>query len=354
MASQSPAGGAPGGGGAQAPPSGPPYLLPVAQLGGTPTKAVDVPICAVLVAIFVAGAALNMTIFRRNRGRGHKFIPSAAVFGFCMARINAAALRIASACHPTNVSLAIAAAIFFNAGVLILFIINLIFLQRFVRAYHPRLGWGRPLTFAFRFLYFCVFACLVMVITSVVYGFYTLDQAVQAKLTDIRRTAAVYMAILAFIPLPGTILCVLAARGRPPVDPFGAGSVRTKIALVLFTTSLLSLGAGFRCALGFMPRPLTNPGWFNHKACYYCLNYLVEVIVVFTYALSRFDRRFWVPNGSSKPGHYSSGGPAADAQKQEGEITPEEERIPTADEERQREKSWERHLKSELQVKEAV
>lgn len=341
----------------QAPPSGPPYLLPVAQLGGTATTTLDVPICAVLIAIFVTGAALNMTIFRRNLGRGHKFIPSALTFGFCMVRINAAAMRIALACHPTNVSLAIAAGVFFNAGVLIFFIINLIFLQRLVRAYHPRLGWGRPLTFFFRSLYFGVFACLAMVITAVVYGFYTLDQGVQLKLRDIRRTAAVFMAILAFIPLPGTILCVLAAPQGGAADPFGTGSMRTKVALVIFTSSLLALGAGFRCAVGFMPRSLADPGWFNHKACYYVLNYVIEIVIVFTYALSRFDRRFWIPNGSCKPGDYSSAAPGPDPWKpavEDAETSPEEERIPTADEERQREQSWEKHLRSELRQKEAV
>lgn len=352
MASQSPAGGQQGG--AQAPPSGPPYPIQAAQLGGTPTVDVDVPICAVLLAIFVGAAALNMTIFQVNRKRGHKFVLSALVFGFCMARINATVLRIALACHPSNVRLSIAASIFFNAGVLIFFVVNLIFLQRLVRAYHPHIGWSGPLSWVFKFLYFGVFACLAMVITSVVYSFYTLDQDVQPKLRDIRRVAAVYMAILAFIPLPGTILCVLAPR-RGPIESFGTGSMRTKIILVLFTTTLLSLGAGFRAGVGFMMRPPTDPGWFNHKASYYCFNYLVEIIVVYTYALSRFDRRFWVPDGSSKAGDYSTASSGAELQKAgEDETKLCKERIPTSDEERRQEAAWEQSLRTELRQKEAV
>jgi hypothetical protein len=286
-----------------------------------------------------------MAIFQINRRRGHKFILSAVLFGFCMARINAAALRIAQANHPDNVRLSIAASIFFNAGVLIFFIINLIFLQRLVRAHHPHVGWSKGLGWGFRFLYFGVFACFAMVITAVVYGFYTLDQDTQVKLRDIRRTASVYTAILAFIPVPGTILCVLAPR-RGPVENFGTGSMRTKVILVLFTASLLSLGAGFRAAVGFMPRPPSNPGWFNHKASYYCFNYVVEVIVVYTYALSRFDRRFWVPNGSSKPGDYSR---LPNFRPKVGEaLELLEEQIPTSDEERRKESTWEGNLRAEL------
>ncbi|KFH47762.1 hypothetical protein ACRE_013200 [Hapsidospora chrysogenum ATCC 11550] len=348
MSSSPPAGqgGSPGAPGhMQAPPSGPPYLIPAAQLGGVPTITLDIPILAILLAIFVAAAALNMTIFQINRRQGHKFVLSAVLFGFCMARINAAALRIAQANHPHNVRLTIAASIFFNAGVLIFFIVNLIFLQRLVRAHHPHVGWSKGLGWGFRFLYFSVFACLAMVITAVVYGFYTLDQDTQVKLRDIRRTASVYMAILAFIPVPGTILCVLAPR-RGPVEDFGTGSMRTKVILLLFTASLLSLGAGFRAAVGFMPRPPSNPGWFNHKASYYCFNYVVEIIVVYTYALSRFDRRFWVPNGSSKPGDYSR---RPDSKPKVSEVLElGEDQIPTSEEERRKELTWEQDLRAEL------
>jgi hypothetical protein len=48
-----------------------------------------------------------------------------------------------------------------------------------------------------------------------------------------------------------------------------------------------------------------RPAWFHGKACYYCFNFVVEVMVVYIYTLSRFDTRFHVPDGSSAPGHYS-------------------------------------------------
>ncbi|UPK92032.1 hypothetical protein LCI18_002967 [Fusarium solani-melongenae] len=136
-----------------------------------------------------------------------------------MARIMANGLRIAWAFHNANARLVIATSIFAKAGMLFLFVVNLILLQRVVRAYHPQIGWGKVFGWIFRLLYSSIAVSLIMVIVSV------------------------------------------------------------------------------------------NSGRFNSKAAYYCFNYVIELVVVFTYALSRFDRRCYIPNGSSGPGDYSKGGP---------------------------------------------
>lgn len=134
-----------------------------------------------------------MAIFQINRNRDHKFIFSVLLFGFCMARITTLSLRIAWASLPGNTKLAIAANIFVQAGVLLLFIVNLIFAQRIVRSYHPRLGWSRGLSWAFRFLYFCVVAMLVMVITAAVDSFYTLDISTRLKDRDVLLVAGTFL-----------------------------------------------------------------------------------------------------------------------------------------------------------------
>jgi hypothetical protein len=294
-----------------------------------------------------------MTIFQRNRRRGHKFVLSALLFGFSMARISANVLRLAWATHPENVRLAIAAGIFASAGVLLLFVVNLIFLQRLLRAHHPAFGWARPLSLAFKFLYVCVVACLIMVIVSTVYGFYTLDQDVQLILRKVRLVAVVYLALLAFLPIPATLLCI-AITPRGDIDHFGTGSMRTKVILLLFTSTLLAFGASWRAASAFIVRPATNPGWWNHKAAFYCLNYVIELIVVFTYALARFDLRFHIPNGSHAPGHYTSGVPGAEKSIQGSLQTPGDEETlqgdvpPTAEQEQERKKVWENNLQGEL------
>ncbi|KAJ6444441.1 family c-likeg-protein-coupled receptor protein [Purpureocillium lavendulum] len=331
---------------------GPPYPPQGAGLGGQPTKGVDVPISSVLLFLFILSAALNMTIFQINRRRGHKFVLSAVVFGFSMARISANVMRIVWACYPHNVSVAIAANILTNAGVLLLFIVNLIFAQRLLRAYHPHLGWSQPLRFGFRGLYGAVVACLIMVITAGVYSFYTLDMSKLTKIRDVQLFAVTFLATLAFLPIPIVVLALLLPR-KEPMDPFGTGSMRTKVILVLFTSTLLALGAGFRAGVAYIKRPADNPAWFHHKAAYYCFNYTIELIVVFSYALSRFDRRFWVPNGSSKPGDYSRGGSAggaAGSEDKDAVVADEGFRASNEEQRRhQQERDWESRAHNEME-----
>lgn len=282
------------------------------MLGGLPTPTVDDPISGVLIALFLAGAATHMIIFQLNRRRSHKFIFSLLLFAFCMARVVALTLRIAWASRPTNVRLAIAANIFTAAGVLLLFIVNLIFAQRIVRGYHPTVGWHRGVTIGFRVLYGVIASLLIMVITATIVSFYTLDQARRRSCRNVQLFAGTFLAVLAFAPVPIVVVAGLVPRrdGRR-VEKFGTGSWRAKVRLLLFTSLLLTLGAGFRIGVTFDVRPITAPAWFHHRACYYIFNYVMELIVVFTYAAARFDRRFHVPDGAKGPGDYAAGQPSA-------------------------------------------
>src|ERR1700685_324481 len=110
--------------------SGGPYPSTTAGLGGIPAKATDVPVCAVFILLYLSLAVTNGTIFRANLRKHHKFILSILLTGFCMARVATLVLRISWANRPHNVRLAIAAQIFVNAGVLIIYIVNLILAQR--------------------------------------------------------------------------------------------------------------------------------------------------------------------------------------------------------------------------------
>lgn len=85
--------------------------------------------------------------------------------------------------------------------------------------------------------------------------------------------------------------------------------MRTKVVPLLFTLVLLSRGACFHADGAFIQRPTENPGWFNSKAVYSCFNYVIELAVVFTCAMSCFDRRFHISDGSNGSGDYSNGRP---------------------------------------------
>ncbi|CAG8903353.1 unnamed protein product [Penicillium egyptiacum] len=283
---------------------GGPYMPRTAAIGGRPTVPLDVPICAVFLALFITGAACHMTLFRRNRARGHKFIPSAATFGFCMSRIIANIMRIAWACHPTNVRIAIAANIFVAAGVLLLFILNLLYAQRMFRAVYPVLGWSRPVSWAFKAMYALVVVTIIMVITCVIQSSYTLNSNTLRIDRDIQLYGQTYFSIISFLPLP-LVLLVLLSPNRKRIQEVGSGSWVVKVFIVGLASCLLCLGASFRAGTSWMsPRPVTDPAWYHSKACFYIFNFTIDFLVVAIFFVGRVDQRFWVPNGSSKVRHY--------------------------------------------------
>ncbi|KAI8957181.1 hypothetical protein F5Y11DRAFT_103033 [Daldinia sp. FL1419] len=291
--------------GEQQRPPGPPYAPTAASVGGVPSIIPDIPICAVFITIYIAFAATNMTIFQMNNRGSHKFIPSVALFGFCMARIVTLTLRIVWANRQTNVRLAMAANIFVNAGILIVYILNLIFAQRILRAKQPHIGWHPALRIAYKVFYASIVCALIMVITSVVLSMYSLDQYTVQACRDVQLTAATYLLIITTLPVFLTAVAYLLPRS-PKEESFGDGKMNTKAALVLVTACLCMLNQGFKSGTAWSPRrPLDHPAWYHGKAPFYVFDFATEVLILCVLTLNRIDKRFYVPNGSSKIGHYS-------------------------------------------------
>jgi hypothetical protein len=215
------------------------------------------------------------------------------LFMFSVVRIVALVLRIAWASNSTNISLAIAANVFTAAGVVIIFIVNLIVTRRVLGDY-ARFGGHRALDLGLRFLLFSIVACLIMVITSTVYSFFTLDAHTRQQCRDIQLVASTYLTFLAFIPVPAVVLAWLF-RGPAVGDTRAKRRFNAKAQLLLVTSVLLTLGAGFRCGTTFDARPLGQVMWFHHKAAYYCFNFGIEIIVLYIFVLARFDSRFRLP-----------------------------------------------------------
>lgn len=300
---------------------GGPYPPRIASLGGRPTKDLDIPICSVFLFLFLAAGIAHMTLFQRNNRRGHKFIPSAVTFGFCMSRLVANILRIAWACHPDSVRLAIAAQIFVAAGILLLFILNLLFAQRMLRAAFPAFGWSVQLSWAFKVLYVLIIPTIAMVITVVVQSLYTLNENTHRIDRDVELAGVTYFAVISFLPIPIVILVLLFSRGRQ-VESFGSGSWYAKGFTVLLAGVLLCLGASFRAGTLWMPvRPITHPAWYQSKACFYVFDFGLDWLVVMVFLLARVDQRFWVPDGSSKVHHYH--GPSVQSEPKDGEVLAE-------------------------------
>jgi len=284
-----------------------PYPPTNAGLGGSPTTGLDDPITSIFLVLFLIGAITHMTIFQVNKRRGHKFIMSGMTFGFCMARITTCTMRLVWSTHVTDLSIAIAAQIFVSAGVLLLFIINLIFAQRILRASHPHWAWAKWLSLGFKLYYASIVVMLIALITGTVQSFYTLSHNTRRIDRDIQLVGATYFTVAAFLPIPMILLRVLLPNKVEHVDKFGEGRFRTKIRVLLFSSAILTLGAAFRAGTAYVPRPRSDPAWYHSKACFYIFNFTIEIIVVALFAVIRVDRRFHIPDGVHGPGAYSAG-----------------------------------------------
>jgi len=222
-----------------------------------------------------------------------------------MARITTCVLRIASISLPKNIRLTIAASIFVAAGVLLIFIINLLWAQRLLRAYHPTTGWHRATSMVFISLYVLIGLTLAVVITSVVQNFYTLRPRTKFIDRALQLYGQTLFAVVSSLPIVIVLFTLATSKGRRP-EKFGAGKMSYKIATLLTGSALLSLGAWYRCGTSWktpVPRSEPLPAYFS-KACFYVFNFVVEILVVYMYAILRVDLRFHVPNGAKGPGSY--------------------------------------------------
>lgn len=222
-----------------------------------------------------------------------------------MSRIVTCSLRLATLIHPHNIRLAIAAQIFTAAGVLLIFVINLLWTQRVVRSLHPQFGWHRIPSTALKLLWPVLALTLVITIVSVVQSLYTLRPRTLHIDRALQLYGTTFLAIVSFLPLPILALCFAFPRTQR-ADAFGKGSLRTKIAVLVTGTVLVCFGATYRAGTMWMaPVSMRQPlPAYYHKAAFYLVNFGVEIVVVALYAGARVDRRFWVPDGAKGPGSY--------------------------------------------------
>ncbi|KAI9051645.1 hypothetical protein LZ554_004687 [Drepanopeziza brunnea f. sp. 'monogermtubi'] len=290
-------------GASQSMPQSKPYAPQVAGLGLIPTKSLDDPITSVFLALFLVGAIAHLVILRVNLRRGKKFLMSGLLFGFCMARIVTCTMRLVWTSNITDVSIAIAAQIFVAAGVILLFMINLIFTQRVLRASHPDWAWTKAFSLTFKLYYVSIVLMLIALIFCTVQSFYTLDSNIRRIDRDVQLVGSTYFAATAFLPLP--LLALSFLLPGPGVEKFGEGRFRTKIYILLFSSFILAFGAAFRAGIAYVPRPRNDPAWYHSKACFYVFNFTIEIMVVALFAVIRVDKRFHVPDGSRGPGDYA-------------------------------------------------
>jgi hypothetical protein len=224
-----------------------------------------------------------------------------------MSRIVTCSLRISSVVYPHNIRLAIATQIFTVAGVLIVFVVNLLWTQRIVRSLHPHIGWHRIPSLVLKLLWPTIALTLIALITVTVQSFYTLRPRTHFIDRAIQLYGVTFLAVISFLPLPILALAFAVPRTQRH-DKFGAGRLRVKVAVLVTGAMLVCFGASYRAGTTWRaPVPLTEPmpGYF-HKAAFYIVDFGVEILTVGLYALMRVDLRFHVPDGARGPGAYSS------------------------------------------------
>ncbi|KAF2721558.1 hypothetical protein K431DRAFT_246755 [Polychaeton citri CBS 116435] len=303
-------------------PKGPPYPPEYQGLGETPSVLPDVPVNAIFLALFIICGGLNMATLKINNARGKKFGMNGMLFGFCVTRILATTFRIVWANYPRNVQIGMVAMIFVYAGVILLFIANLFFTQRIIRCQHPHFGWLKPVGLVLPILLGIMVATVLSLIISVILEFYSLDPNVRTATRDIQCYGATFYAVVAFLPIPlvsiSTIIRRLpSVRNTKPIDKFGQGSMRAKIAIVLVSSVFLTLGAAYRAGTNLLNpvpifidgdrrRPAPHPYYFS-KAAFYCFNFTIEISVVIFWLIVRIDKRFYTPDGANGPFSYGGG-----------------------------------------------
>ena len=270
-----------------------------------PTTTVDIPITAVFLTLYITFAAANMTILQTNQRRTHKFLISGPIFGFCMARITTCIMRIVWAAYPHNVQIAMSAQILNNAGILIVYIVNLIFAQRVLRGVQPKIGWNRILSNVFKMLYGLIGGVLVLVITATVVTFYTLDVQTKIACADCLKAAIVFLFFVTILPLLLLAVAFFLPRNEKSEEAFGSGIMETK-ALVVFLIACLTITiAGFKLGTTFeTPRPISDSAWYHSKATFYCFGFALEILVLCVIQIARVDRMFHVPDGSGAVKSY--------------------------------------------------
>lgn len=227
------------------------------------------------------------------------------MFGFCMARIVSCVLRIAWTTRIENARLAIAASIFLNLGVMIVYAVVLVLASRILRATQPRIGWNPTLRKAIKISYIGIVVVVVLLLSFIIASVETLNQEVRTASLWIQRASNLYLLLLNCIaPIFLLFSCLLPTD--PEAENFGSCSMRRK-KIILGVASFFSLFiSGFRCGtIWAAPRPASDPAWYDHRALFYIVLLGFEIVVIYLFIFTRFDQKFWVPNGSQGPGDYS-------------------------------------------------
>lgn len=185
-----------------------------------------------------------------------------------------------------------------------LFAVNVVFTQRILRAIHPKFGWDPIVSKFFLALLASVPMIIVWNIISLTISFFTLNPRTLNTSHHLLFFGGSYNLFLCMFPI--FVIGIASSIPSPtPMEKFGAGRFRYKIILLLFASFTLSVGTLIRLIGAAWVFPIDAPGVIDSKTTFYTTGFMLEIIVVFIYAVGRIDLKFHVPDGCTGPGDYS-------------------------------------------------
>jgi hypothetical protein len=192
-----------------------------------------------------------------------------------------------------------------NIGILVVYIVVLLLSLRVFRATHPKLGWNRLLGKTLTVSYIFLAIALLLTVSFTILTYYTLNTTLKSVATWVQRGSILYMMCFNVMSIILLLLSILIPRA-PDQENFGRGSMVSKMFILGVALFFCVFIAGFRTGTAWSsPRPASNPAWYDTKSAFYIILFGLEIIIIYMFLFTRFDKTFWVPNGSCKAGDYS-------------------------------------------------
>lgn len=145
---------------------------------------------------------------------------------------------------------------------------------------------------------------IVYNIVFTILSFYILNPEILLLIRGLLLFGSCYTTALSVLPVVLVTLATLVPASSP-IEKFAVGRFRSKVIILICSSGILFIGALVRLVSVIQEHPREDPGGINNKIAFYTTGFLLEIIVVLTYAFTRVDLRFWVPDGCEKGGDYT-------------------------------------------------
>jgi hypothetical protein len=163
------------------------------------------------------------------------------------------------------------------------------------------------MSWAFIAFYLTVPLTLFALIGCFVDSLYTLNAHTRTQDEDVVKYGITYFLAVTAFPIPFILInwlvhMVEKRERREELKeerhqfPTMAGDPTRSALVIVIAALVLVIGQIYRTGTGWAKvAPLTHPAWWDSKACFYCFEFIPEVLVVILYAVARVDRLFFVP-----------------------------------------------------------